>query len=87
MFYSRRNGWPNGTIINYYYSTTINDDEDKSSCFVGKSGGEIYKLIETECSNWENDILLCEIHRTAKLWKQWYYYPHNTVITDRTIYI
>ena len=87
MFYSRRNGWPDGTIINYYYSNIINDIDNKSSGFVGKLGDEIYRIIEKSYVNWENDALLCEIHKTAKSWKQWYYYPDNTVITDRTIYI
>ena len=86
MFFSRQNGWPNGTIINYYHTPIINDINNYSSYFVDKSGNEIYKLIENNYPNWENDKLLCNIYHTAKEWKQWYYYQYNTIITDRTIY-
>ena len=87
MFFSRKNGWPNGTVINYYYTNYIDDIDNKSLCFVGKSGDEIYKLIETNYLNWENDEVLCKIHKIAKAWNKWYYYSYDTIITDRTIYI
>ena len=86
MFYSRKNGWPNGTIINFYTTEKINDIHNHSSDFVDKSGGEICKLIEKNYSDWKNDSLINQIYKAAKIWKQWYYYPANTIITDRTIY-
>ena len=82
-FYSRQNGYPGGIEIKYFHSNLIIDENNESELFINKRGSEIINQL----SHIKNIILRNKIKEIASKYPQWYYYPDNTIITDKRIYI
>ncbi len=83
QFYSRQNGYPNGTLVKYYTSPSIIDYSNESNIFINKSSKEILDSIHLI----KNDILRTTLNKLASTYINWYYYPIYTIITDTRIYI
>ena len=82
-FYSRQNGYPGGAEVKYFHSSLIIDENNESELFINKRGCEIINQL----SNITNMNLINKIKEIASKYPQWYYYPDNTIITDKRIYI
>lgn len=81
-FYSRKNGYPGGMKVKYFHSSLIIDENNESEQFIDKNSCEIINKLD----NIKNILLRNKIKEIASKYHNWYYYPDDTVITDKRIY-
>ena len=82
-FYSRQNGYPGGIKVKYFYSSLMIDENNESKQFIDKNGCEIINKLD----NIKNIVFRNKIKEIASKYPYWYYYPDDTIITDKRIYI
>ena len=81
-FFSRKNGWQNGSDVKYFYSPVIEDINDETKIFVDRNG----QTISQNLSHITNSNLKNTLAHWAKIYPGWYYYPENTRLTETRIY-
>ena len=85
-FFSRKNGYENSDhIAKYFYSDIIEDNENITKEFINKSGKEILNNLNN-IKNKDNELLINQIEELATTYFNWYYYPHDTQISEGRIY-
>tara|TARA_B100000963_G_C22180950_1_gene474455 strand:+ start:78 stop:341 length:264 start_codon:yes stop_codon:yes gene_type:complete len=82
-FYSKQNGYPGGVKVKYFHSCLIIDENNESEQFIDKNGCEIINNL----GNIKNIAFRNKIKEIASKYPHWYYYPDNTIMTDKRIYI
>ena len=77
-FFSRKNGFIDGTPIKYFKSSNFNDPKNDTKYLIDKSGKDILTILkDTNSKLLNNDFI-----DLVTAYENWYYYPISTIISD-----
>ena len=83
--FSRKIGYTNSEkIAKYFYTSIIDDENDITKEFIDKSGTEIINELNEKKYDNDNNVIQ-QLKELSKTYYDWYYYPHDTKITDSRI--